>query len=79
MTGPAQEEAPKPDTMTDAMVCLQIVAYHDCPLKGPTSSWIEPDADTYTQSMDRSCGWIREKLEEVEEESDPIRKTKSVN
>ena len=34
----AQREAPWPDAITDAIVCLQTVAYHDCPLKGPTSS-----------------------------------------
>ena len=32
---PAQRETPKPDTITDAMVCLQTGAYHDCPQKGP--------------------------------------------
>jgi hypothetical protein len=37
--GPAQGEAPKPDTITDAMVCLQTGAQHDCTLRGPTSSW----------------------------------------
>ena len=36
---PTQGEAPRPDTITDAMVYLQTGAYHDCPLKGPTSSW----------------------------------------
>ena len=35
---PAQGEALVPDTITDAMVCLQRGAYHDCPLKGPTNS-----------------------------------------
>ena len=40
MTGPkwdpAQGEASRPDTITDAMVCSQKWAYHDCPLKDPT-------------------------------------------
>ena len=30
--------APSPDTITDAMVCLQIGACNGCPLRGPTSS-----------------------------------------
>jgi hypothetical protein len=30
---PASGEAPLPDTVTDAMVCLQTIAWHDCPLK----------------------------------------------
>jgi len=34
--GPSQGEAPKPDPNTDAVVCLQTVAWHDCLLKGPT-------------------------------------------
>ena len=29
---------PRPDTITDAMMCLQTGAQHGCPLKGPTSS-----------------------------------------
>lgn len=32
--------APKPDTITDAMLCLQTGAWHGCPLRGPTSSWL---------------------------------------
>jgi hypothetical protein len=31
-------EAPRPNTVTDAMVCLQTGTYHDYPLKVPTSS-----------------------------------------
>jgi hypothetical protein len=34
----AQEEASRPDTLTEAMECSQKGAYHDCPLKDPTSS-----------------------------------------
>jgi hypothetical protein len=34
----AQREAPRPDTITDAMVCLQTGAHHVCPLRVPTSS-----------------------------------------
>jgi hypothetical protein len=35
---PAPGEAPKPDNITDAIVCFQTEAYHDCPPKCPTSS-----------------------------------------
>jgi hypothetical protein len=42
MTGPkwdqAQGDAPRPDTITEAMECSQNQTYHDCPSKGPTSS-----------------------------------------
>jgi hypothetical protein len=34
---PTQGEAPRPDTITDAVVCSKIVPYHDWPLKDPTS------------------------------------------
>jgi hypothetical protein len=34
---PAQGVAPRPHTIPDAMMCLQIGLYHDCPLKGPTA------------------------------------------
>jgi hypothetical protein len=41
MTGPnwdpAQGEAQRPDTITDAKVCLQTGVYYDCPPKDPTS------------------------------------------
>jgi hypothetical protein len=33
---PAQGNAPRPNTITDAMVCLQTGDYYDCPLKDPT-------------------------------------------
>jgi hypothetical protein len=36
---PAQGDAPRPHTITDAMVCLQIWDYHDCLLKDPRSSY----------------------------------------
>jgi hypothetical protein len=32
-------EAPRPDIITDVMVCSQKGNYYDCPLKVPTSSW----------------------------------------
>jgi hypothetical protein len=30
--------APKPNTITDAIMCLQTGAWHGCPLRGPISS-----------------------------------------
>jgi hypothetical protein len=35
---PAQGAAPRPDTITEAMVCSQKGVYHDYPLKDPTRS-----------------------------------------
>ena len=35
---PSQGNAPRPDTITDSMVCLQTGAQHCCPMRGPTSS-----------------------------------------
>ena len=68
---PAQGEASRPDTITDAMVCSQKWAYHDCPLKDPTSRWKSQmqkfTCNQWTEAGN-PCGWIREKLEEAEEE-----------
>jgi hypothetical protein len=73
---PAQGEAPRPDTITDAMVCLQTRAYHDCSPKAPTNSWKSHmqifTPNQWTEVGD-PCVWIREKLEGAEE-GDPIRK-----
>jgi hypothetical protein len=35
---PSQEEAPRPDTITDALVYVQTGAQRGCPLRVPTSS-----------------------------------------
>jgi hypothetical protein len=40
----------------------------------PNKQLKESDADTYTQPMDHPCGRIKGRMEEAEEESDPIRK-----
>jgi hypothetical protein len=34
--GPYHGRAPRPDTITDAMMCLQRRASHGCPLRFPT-------------------------------------------
>jgi len=77
MTGPnwdsAQVANPRPDAITEAVACSQTGAYHDCPPKDPKAA--ESDADICTQPVDRSCGWIREKLEEAEEGGDSIGRT----
>jgi hypothetical protein len=71
----AQGEVTRPDTTTEAVECSQKGAYHDCPPKGPTSSWkgqmqvIAPNQ--WTEAAD-PCSWIRGKLEEAEEEGDPV-------
>jgi hypothetical protein len=58
MTGPnwdpAQDESPRSDTNTNAMVCLQTGFCNDCPLKSPTLQMKESDEDIHTQPMDRS-------------------------
>ena len=36
--GGSQPSVMRSDTVTDAMVCLQTGAYHDCPVKSPVSS-----------------------------------------
>ena len=57
MTGPnlhpAQGNAPRPNTIIDAMVCSQKFAYHDYPMKDPKKQLKESDSDTYTHLMDR--------------------------
>ena len=59
------------------MVCLQIGVYHDCSLKSPKSSW-RSSMQIFTSNqwteVDEPCGWIRKRLEESEEEGDPIRR-----
>ena len=49
---PTQEEAPRPDTITEAMECTQKGAYHDCHLKDPKSSW-KSQMQIFTSN--RSC------------------------
>jgi hypothetical protein len=44
MMGPTWDSShgrtPRPDTITDAMLCLQTGAWHGCSQRGPTSSWL---------------------------------------
>jgi hypothetical protein len=65
----AQGEAPRPDTITEAMKCSKEGTYHDCPQKDPTSSWTSQMQmfvpNQWTEAADR-CGWIREKLKVAE-------------
>ena len=42
-----------PDTITNAMVCLQAEAYQDYPDR-PNKQLKQSDADIYTQTMDKS-------------------------
>jgi len=64
---PVQGEAPRPDTITEAIECSQKGTYNVFS-KRPNKQLIEPDADICTQKMKEaadSSGWIREKLEEA--------------
>ena len=45
---PSNEQAPNPDTITDAMLCLQTGAVSERLYQQPT----ETDADTYSQPVD---------------------------
>jgi hypothetical protein len=57
VTGPfwdsSQGEAPRPDIISDAMVCLSLGWL---PYERPNKQLKESDADTYTQPMDKSLG-----------------------
>jgi hypothetical protein len=71
---PAQEETPRTDTIIEAMVFSQKGAYYNCPQKGSTSRWKSLTqtftSNQWTETAD-PCGWVRVKLEEAEEESNP--------
>jgi hypothetical protein len=68
-------EVPRPDTITEAMECSQKGTFYERTPEDPTSSWrsqmqiIAPDQ--WTEAAD-SCGWIRKRLEEAEEESNSV-------
>ena len=56
---PSQGEAPRPETITDAMMYLQIGASHGYPPRVQESQnkqLTETEADTYTQPMGRKQG-----------------------
>jgi hypothetical protein len=72
---PAQGEAPRPDTITEAIECSLKKTYHDYPLKDPSSSWksqMQIFAPNQCSEASDHCGWISRKLEEDEEEGDPV-------
>jgi hypothetical protein len=54
LTSPAQGEAPRPDTITEAMVCSQEV-YPDCLLKDLTSQMQIFAPNQWTEAAD-PCG-----------------------
>ena len=72
---PAQGEVPRPETVTEAMEHSHKGIYHDCHQKNPKNSWKSHvqifTPNQWTEAVDL-CGWIREKLEETEEEGDPV-------
>jgi hypothetical protein len=47
---------PIPDTISNALLCLQTGALHGCPLRGSTYQLTETDADTHSQVLDRGRG-----------------------
>jgi len=68
-----QREAPRPDITTEYYGMR--TDRHSCPPRGPTSSWPRQKLIlTYKQWFEvmHPCCWIRETLEEVEEEGNPI-------
>jgi len=69
----AQREAPRPDTISEAMGRSQKETYYDYSPKDPTSSWKSQmqicAPNQWTEAADPS-GWIRGKLEAAEEEGD---------
>jgi hypothetical protein len=36
--GVGEGSIPRPETITDVVMCLQLGTWHGCPLRGPTSS-----------------------------------------
>ena len=66
---PAQEESPRPDTITEDMECSQKGTYHDYPPEDPISSWKSQRQifapNQWTEAAD-PCRWIRGKLKEAE-------------
>jgi len=79
---PANGEAPRPDTITDAMVCSQKEAYHDCLPKDPTSIWKRQmqifTPKQWTEAAE-PCGWVRKNLEEDEKDNSTERPATSIN
>jgi hypothetical protein len=66
--------APGLDTITDAIMCLQMEGWYDWPLRGPTSPWLTQRqilTPNYWTIVRDSHGWIRGGIE-PERENDPI-------
>jgi hypothetical protein len=71
----SQGEVPRPDTITKAMKCSQKGTYHDHTLEDTKSRWksqLQIFAPNQWADTADPCGWIRESLEEAEEEGDPV-------
>jgi hypothetical protein len=65
----SHRRAPIPDTITDAMLYLQIVALHGCPLRGSTSSWqrqIQTLTAKHWMEIKGPYRRVRERIEETE-------------
>jgi hypothetical protein len=50
----SQGEAPRPDTITNAMIIERSIAW--LPSESPNNQLKDSDSDTYIQPMDRSWG-----------------------
>jgi hypothetical protein len=72
---PSHGRAPRPDTISEAMMYLQMGAWHGCLLRGPTSRWQRQKQiltpNHWTEVRD-PYGWTKRKIEEAEGESIPI-------
>ena len=77
MTGPTWDPShggtPRPDTVTDAMMCLQMGHWHDCSLRGPTNWCLRQiKVPTRNHCTEDPYGRIRGRIEEAEGEGDPM-------
>jgi hypothetical protein len=63
------------DTITDAMLCFQIGAYHGCPPRGSTSSWLRqmqiPTAKYWTEVREPYKRFGRGEIEVTEGDGNP--------
>jgi hypothetical protein len=83
MTGPTWDlahggqvwGAPRPDTTTDAMLCLQTGAWHGSPLRDPSSSWLRQTQilkSNHWTEVRNPYGWIRGRIKGAVGEGNPI-------
>jgi hypothetical protein len=49
-------QEPIPDTINDTLLCLQTGSWHNCPLRSSTQQLTKIDAETCSQTLDKSSG-----------------------